>query len=446
MGEKKKITRFVRPAAEMAAASAVGALASVAVITARNHRELTHRSIILHPWLAAMADAEQRSYGVGEPKVWAAVHRIHHSVPDATLYPFYAISRAISWAESHPEKSAGVTIPDSFPNLDPYVDTFSRADVMEIGKEATQLIRRRLKGAYEEPAAYSKGELEKILNPQAPQYYYPSKKHKGAYSQEEVAQILLGDPHSPVRIPPPEKNGVRGILKKNVPLYTHHADMFRARPELKEDDLQNEDGGNRKAKKKDIALGILIPSALVLLRRHKFAPKDFAIALAAGSAIYGAKIGLVLAGGNAVNSLGHAGELTQKTLVNAVQKNIFKPHPNEDGTVSTDTSEAGPLGWFLGVITLDEVGGQEAHHSYPEDIAYTRKLGAPPKSKLRAWWDAPWGMFLYTLAHSKHAPFIKPGFGFQLQPGEKRPDEPMHAMDIIHRRRAEQLQQREGKN
>ncbi len=434
MSEKlDSIGRAIRPAAEIAAASAAMALGDVGIITARNHRELTHKSLVLHPWLQVLADAEQRTYGVGETTIWAAVHRIHHSIPDATLFPFYRISRAIKWMEQNPQKAKGVTIPESFKNLYPYVDSFALDDVMEIGTQAEQFMKKRLGDLYEEPEGYTKDELRELLNPAQPTYFYPTEKHVGAYSQEDVAEILLGDPHSPVRIPPPEFNGVRGVVKQNVSLYTHHADLFRARPEIKEPDLQLANGGNRRASRMDIAVGVLIPSFAVLLRRGKVKPKDFAIALATGAIIYATKTGMVIAGGNIVNSLGHAGELTQRTLITAVQRERFKPHPNEDGTISTDTSEAGFLGWLLGLVTLDEVGGQEEHHHSPEKIAYTSKKG------FGAWLEAPWGMTLQTLAHSKLFPFIQPGPGFDLDEGETRPDQPHPAMEIIHARRAEQL-------
>lgn len=434
MSEKlRSVGRYAWPVAEMAAASGAYAFVGAAGITARNHRELTHRSIELHPWLQEFFDAEQRTYNVGETTIWAAVHRIHHSIPDASLAPFYKIVRAMRWMEKNPEKAQGVTLPDNFSNLDPFVSSFTREDVVKIGNHADNLIQKRLGDEYQEPQGYTQEELQKLFFPAEPQYFYPEKNHVGPYTQDDVAEILLGDPHSPVRIRPPELNGVRGVLKKNYRLYIEHADLFRAKPRLKEADLQNKDGGNRKASKLDVAVGVGIPAAAVLFRRGKFKPKDFAIAAAAGGAIYGAKIGWMILGGNIVNSYGHAGELTQKALVTAVQKDVLTPVVKKNGSVTTDSTSSGFLGRLLSMATFDEVGGQDEHHKSPDKIAYTSNKG------WRAWRDAPWGKTLETLANSKWAPFIKRGRGFELKEGQLRPDIPNPAMQIIHRRRAEQL-------
>lgn len=428
---ERKIFRKIRPAAEVAAATMALAAVSIGIIVSRNHRELTHRSITLAGWLQKLADAEQRTYGIGEPRVWAAVHRIHHSIPDASLFPFYSIARAVKWMDENPGKTEGITIPDTFPHLDPYVDRFSREDVMTIGNQADDLIKRRLGKAYETPQGYTKKQLEQLFNPQDPQYTYPTKKHTGPYTQDDVARLLLTDPHSPPLYPAP--NQTLGVLEHNVTLYHQPAEMFRVHPELKEADLQNKDGGNRKASRRDIAIGILIPSAGVFLRRHKFGLKDVAIALAVGTGIYGAKVGLVAAGGNFVNSYGHAGELTQKDIIKISLSPKYTPKLNEDGTVSTDLNEAGWLGRLISLATLDEVGGQEEHHRDPSKVAYTSK-----RDPWEAWVEAPFGEMLEKLAKSKYAPFITVGPGFNLQPGETRPDQPLPVMDIIHRRRAEQ--------
>lgn len=434
MHEKpRNIGKYARPAAEIAAAGLASAFVTAAGITARNHRELTHRSIILHPWLQQLADFDQRTIGVGDTTIWADVHRTHHGIPDATLFPFWHIARAVRWMNQNPGKVDGVTFPDTFPHLDPYVDRFSREDVFEIGMQADTIMRQRLGDAYKEPTGYTPDELNSLFHPTEPTYYYPKDKHVGPYSQDDIAELLLGDPHSPVRIRPPELNGVRGVLKQNYPLYTRAAELFRKRPELKSADLQSEGDGNKEVTLAHRIAGVLIPAGVVLLRRGKFKPKDFAIALAAGAAIFELKTGYVVAGGNIVNSLGHAGELNRQTLKAALQNKVFQPRLKADGTVATDTTATGILGRALSAATFDEVGGQAEHHKSPEKIAYTSQKG------WRAWRDAPWGMTLETLADSKWFPLLKGGAGFNLKEGEPRPDQPIRAMEIIHRRRAEQL-------
>jgi len=96
------------------------------------------------------------------------------------------------------------------------------------------------------------------------------------------------------------------------------------------------------------------------------------------------------------------------------------------------------IGRILSRITFDEVGGQDHHHHLPADIAYTNLTG------WAAWKRAPWGSLVKSLAHSKRFPLINPGPGFDLKPGERRPDEPHPAMDIIHLRRAEQLRKKQA--
>lgn len=424
----------LRTAAKLGAVGFGAALVGDTGITLRDHRELTHRSVELHPWLQRFYDWEQRTITVGEPTVWASVHRIHHQMPDGTLAPFYHITRAMNWMRDNPQLAEGVTIPDSFVHLDPFVDSFSRDDVTEIGNQAVDFMRERMGDEYEEPTGYTKEELHALFNPTKPRYFYErDPQREGDYTQDEIAAILLGDPHSPVRIPPPEENGVQGVLKTNVTLYSHDADLFRARPDLKPKDLQNEDGSNRKASRLDIAAGVLIPGVAVLLKRGKYKPKDFAKAALAGVAIDAVRITSEVVGGNITNSLGHSGTLTQKEMFKAIQNGKYKPVPNEDGTVSTNTENAGIMGRALSKFTLDEVGGQEVHHTNPEKIAYTHKTG------WGAWVEAPWGSLVSVLANSEWFPLINPGPGFDLKEGETRPDMPHPAFELIHRRRVEQL-------
>ena len=434
MIESAKYFPKLRAVAEAGLVAVGAGFVGVAGITLRDHRELTHRSVILHRALRRFFDWEQRTLSVGEPTIWAAVHRIHHNIPDATLAPYYHIARGLQWVEEHPEKAQGVTVPDTFSHLDPYITKVSREDVTTVGNLAIGIMKDRLGDEYKPPVDYSTEALNSLFHPERPRYQYPSyKRHVGEYSQDDIADILLGDPHSPARIPPPEENGVHGVAEKNVLLYTRHADLFRARPDLKPKDLQNEQGTNRKATRFDIATGFALPSALVLFRRGKYTAKDVVIAAAVGSTINAIRIGMEVLGGNVTNSLGHAGEMTHKRMIQAVKDGKYIPLPNPDGTLSTNTAGAGKLGQALSRLTLDEVGGQEEHHSHPEKIAYTSKKG------LEALFEAPWGSLISFLAHNKRFPFINPGPGFDLREGETRPDQPHQAMDIIHQLRAKQL-------
>lgn len=421
-------------AAKIGAAGLAAGLASGAGTTLLDHRKLTHRSIELALPLEKAIESEHRDHGITDPTVWASVHRVHHRFSDVSIEPFYKISRAIAWINENQEKAAGVNIPDSFKYLDPFVDEFSRDDVLEIGRLGEQEVRERMGPEYEEPQGYTSYELNKILNPAGPQYYYPTEKRReGPYTQDEIARLLLGDPHSPARIPPPQRNGIRGVVSKNVGLYSDAAKMFTARPDLKPEDLQEENDEIRKAGLKDILSGLLLPSVAVLLKRGEYKPKDFAIAAAGGAAIYGTKIGFVILGGNTTNAFGHAGRLTGPRITEAIGKNKFKLVPNEDGSLTTDTKYAGIPGAVLSRMTLDEVGGQQEHHSDPSKIAYTSRDGK------EAFKEAPFGSIVSKLAKSRWFPLIKEGKGFDLKEGETRPDVPQRAVEIIHRRRAEQL-------
>src|SRR5882724_259994 len=159
-GEASKKTQYLQNAALIFIAGAVGAGAGVAGITWRSHRELTHRSIELSPLLQKLADLEQRSLGISEPTLWAAVHRIHHQMTDASLFPFYKINHAIQEATMR-----GIPVPETFEHLDPYVTSFTRQQVEAIGSHGDAVVRERLGDTYEKPIFGSDAEIQTILHP-----------------------------------------------------------------------------------------------------------------------------------------------------------------------------------------------------------------------------------------------------------------------------------------
>jgi hypothetical protein len=416
-------------AAFIAGVGAAEAAVGVAGITWRSHRELTHRSLELHPKLAAFFDLEQRSLGIADPTVWAAVHRIHHSMTDATLYPFYQIHHAIRAA-----KEKGMPIPDSFPHLDPYVDSFSRQEVEAIGRRADTVVQERLQEGYTPPAFRNRAEIEAVLKPKAPTYYYPKYDKHPAYTPDDLARILLTDPHSPALIARNGKhNGVQGVLTQNVFLYKTTADMFSSNPFLKPEDLKTGTEGQKQSARNAVIGSFALNTGIafgrrLLTGRGGFTAKDLAISAAQGAAITGIKAGLEVAGGAAVNSFGHAGKLDVKELFRAATKRDYIVALNEDGSLTTDTVYAGALGRILGWITFDEVGGQAFHHLHPGKIKYSDKTG------LAGWIDAPWGSFTEWLAESS-IPLINPGKGFGDLP---RPDVPDEGVLMIQKARAEQ--------
>lgn len=415
----REVARNDKKLAGVAAVAGVTAgLIGVAGITMRDHRELTHRSLELHPLLHIVLDAEQRSLGIKGPEVWAAVHRIHHNMTDATLKPFLDIHRAIQAADGF-----GMEVPDTFAHLDPFVSSFSRDEVQVIGAYAEKEVHARLGKTYQRQRYTDREKIQTLLHPTEPQYYYPDyDKHSGEYTQDEKERILLTDPHSPALVR--QENGVQGIAKSNIGLYSRAADLFRKNEELRPDDLPVTEK-ERKSSIPAVVAGFLVPSVAVLLARGQYQPKDVAKAAVVGSAINGLRTGVELIGGNVTNSLGHGGDMAD-SLGRAALERGYKIKLNPDGTLSTDTRNIGFIGKALSYLTFDEVGGQDVHHKHPEKIAYTMETG------MKALKEAPWGSFLEWLAHNEHMPLIKPGEGFR----GIRPDLPHEGVVIIQQARA----------
>lgn len=424
MAERKLTTTDVLSSVIKVGLVGIGAgLLGGASTTLRDHRELTHRSITLHSILQKFFDLEQRTLTV-VPGLWAAVHRIHHQMEDVALAPFGRIANGVNYIRDNPDKAQGIKIPKAFRHLDPIVDSFTLEKVMEIGTLANNFFRERLGDRYKAPESYTAEELNALLNPREPAYWYSNKIHTGDYTQEDMEDILGGDPHSPSRFSDP--NGIRSILMHIPKVSQGAAGLFRAHPELIPEDLQSKDGQYKQYGKWDIALGFGISIAAVLAARGKFTPKDFLIAAVQGSAINSIKIGLQIIGINTVNSLGHAGRLNERQLVRAIQDHEYKIQPNPDGTISTDVERMSWIGRLLSKLTFDEVGRQWEHHNDPSKIAYTSKEG------LQAWFEASWGSFVSYLAQSRWFPLINPGSGFDLKEGERRPDQRHPAVKIIH--------------
>lgn len=394
------------------------------------HRELTHHSMKVHPLLQKAIDLVQRTIGLNS-KIWAAAHRIHHRWTDVSVGPIVHITEGINWINANPDKAGDFAIPEEFPYLDPYVDRFKRKDVLEIGNLAIVELRERMGKRYRPAQNYTHQELEELLNPKEPIYLYPKEKHKGEDTSEYIADMLLRDPHSPVLVRKP--NGVRFILTGKTGQYNELTRLFETYPDLMPKDLQTEDGQVKEYGKADIALGFAIPSLAIFIARGEYTPKGALKAFTEGGSANFVRIGLIILGGRLVNSLGHAGMMTEGGVAKAIQSQEYKPEPYPDGTIATDSSKTNWLKRVINKITLDEVIGQWYHHQYPGEIAYT------PKKGIRAWGEAFFGSLTSALARSKYFPLISPGDNFNLKPGERRPDQPHPAVEMIQRLRAEQL-------
>lgn len=429
-------SKIVLNAAEMIAAGFILALPGFTGVTILHHRKYTHRSVDVDPAYEAFIAREMRVYSP-IPELWADVHRNHHRYSDSSLAPFMRIARAIDWMETNPRLAEGVRKPESYRYLDPKVDSFSKEDVLVIGHSAEADLRERVGEICQPPVFYTREQLQNLLNPTKPKYFYSRHKGRGNYTQEEMEDRLLRDPHSPLLVP--DKNGVRAVLFRNVFLYSELSHMLRDVPELRSKDLKVE------GKEKDYKLrriegfvdGTLQAAQLVHKFRNRYGdkntPEDVAKALVVGLAINFIKLGFHLAGGNITNSYGHAGEMTPTSVIHATFDEEYNPVINADGTVSTDSVNGGVLGKAISAFTFDEVGGQGVHHENPWRIAYTKEIGI--KGVTAAWW----GKTLEVLANDPDFPYIKPGKGFSGVELNDRPDMPNPGVLLIQQRRAEQL-------
>lgn len=433
MAERSKFPlKKMQPVAEVVAAGVAAGMIGVAGITLREHRELTHRNIKLHPGLQSFFDWGQRTTGIDGPIPWAATHQTHHHWSDLTGKPFLDIYRAVIAMEDGSFDGAGITVPNIIRGLDPAVEAFTLAEVMQIGKLTEQYVKKRLGNAYREPV-HSADRLRELFSGK-PAYWYPEPHKRGEkYTQDEIERILTTDPHSPPLVGPPRENGVQGVAVENINMYSQSADLFRTHPELIPDDLRPEDLFLGKAKLHDKLAGFLVPAALMFAVKKDYTPKGALKALASGLAIDGIAIFMKVFGGNVTNSLGHAGEgmLTERKLIEAIQNGTFKIEVNDDGSFTTNAEGAGLFGRFIKYATLDEVSGQKNHHDAPWDPAYTRESG------WKGFVEAPWGKTIGYLARARWFPLIEEGEGFGV-PNYERPDMPHPALAMIQEIRAAQ--------
>jgi hypothetical protein len=399
---------------------------------------LTHRSLELTEPLQKVIDFEQRSLGVGEPYTWASVHRIHHQMTDVSLFPFYRIYHAIHAAE---EKGIAVDKKKMLRHLDPFVKEFDFDSVIKLGEEADKFVQERMKDLYAPPAFADNAAIQRALNPTEPQYWYPegSRKHsREEYVPDEIARILLTDPHSPALIK--RENGVQGVAVSNINLYQHVADVFRYFPEVKPIDLQRDEDFVPKdepaAKRKKIVAftaGFVLPSAVMFLANKDYSMKGLGRAVLEGTAINGIRAGTELFGGNVTNSAGHMGDPIQTELAKAMLSKRYEIKLKPDGTIATNTVGKGVVGRLASWATLDEVGGQQVHHESPWKIKYTDEEGR------EAIIEAPWGSLLEYLAKNENFPFIKFGKGF-VGSNDQRPDVVHPAVKRIQQARATEYQ------
>ena len=409
------------PAAALTGAAAFASLAKTAVV---DHRIWTHHSLAFQNELVDKA-ARVAGGHLTDTKRWAAVHRIHHSTPDADLINFVEFADYLDWLMlPYADNSGHPDIPDEIHGLDPAIPTIDTLSAYEIGS----LARDQVGGLYLPDRYYTPASGERILNSKDPRYFYEDKRQMKHDRKNPVRfdpdnppslhriRFLLRDPHSP----PLHRMGVPGVLIYNVPLYGYAESNFED-PAFRPDDLQPDETDvwirENRTKLRAAYVGGMAVAGMLLSRPG---PPEKALAGAlAGTAASGAAVLALIAGGNITNGLGHAGDLEQLTLREFLAGKVY---PKADGTYACDDKRLSPA-------TLDEVGGQRIHHDDPGRIAYSLREG------IEKFMDAPFGTFLEFLV--SNGILLKPGDQFEGM--ERRPDMPSEAVVKLQEYRAQKL-------
>lgn len=420
------ISKELAPTAALTAGAAFVSLANTAI---RDHRVHTHRSLEFNN-----DSVERAARVVGghltDTKRWAAVHRVHHSTPDANLEPFVELADYIDW-RSRPgsETSEHPELPDEVRGYDPAVEAINLDTAYEIGCLARELVG----GLYQPAEHYSPIAGVQLLESGWPRYFYEDKKQMKHDRKNPVRfdpenkpslrqiRFLLRDPHSPAL----HTLGIPGILRDNVPNYGYAENNFED-PAFRSKDLLPDATDtwireNRGSLRYAYAGGMALAGVLL---GHDKAPSKIARNAVLGAAASGLAVVTLIGGGNSTNAFGHAGVPGSEDKRQALSDLIHgKVYPKPDGTYTTDGS------WWLSLLTLDEVGGQEVHHDHPDKIAYSLKNGG---AKLI---EATFGSSLEFLA--RHGIIFKPGDNFDGR--DQRPDLPSEAVLKLQDYRAKKL-------
>lgn len=359
-----------------------------------------------------------------KPRIWAGVHIVHHSVTDANLYPALETANYLNWRQDH-SPADHPDIPRYFAGLDP--GAVLRPDqVTKLGSLTDLMVG----GRYLKPIDYTKDEAKRLLDPVSKRYLYAPKAGKqanGLYDWEQpylhplsLMRLLpeLRDPHSPVL----HYLGIKGILRDNVPLYRSAA-RYMETQEAAGRDLGQDKWDRRLYDKAKFGVGAFYAGNIALKMATEGSLKPFSLLKGAvkGSLIAAGAEGFLIFGGNLTNSLGHAGDTSELARAILRDEIVMKP----DGSYATDEN-------WLGWVSADEAGRQEAHHDRPQDIAYTQAIG------LQAIKEAPFGSLLSFAA--RHNLLMKPGKQYGLRDGnpiDTRPDIRTEAIIYLQQARVE---------
>lgn len=387
---------LTHPVAITVAAAVAESGALLAATTLLSHREKTHRSLELDPALKGALYATILPFN--DPNSWAAVHRVHHNVPDADMYPFIQVADYTDWRDANPDQAADhPDLPETFDNLDFYARDIPIATVREIGTKARELVA----GEYEPPGNYEPVKAAGVLDTLRPRFLYENIRGKAWRKPRdpdkprtlEDVRYKIRDPHSPALHP----DRVRGILRDNVPLFVDVDRRFNQDglpPDLERTWLQEKLQKHRKAVLiADIVGHVVVPAAIgALFGQRK--PKEVIRNGLIGGAAISAAARVIVEAGRQVNGRGHSGDDPSEAAKTG------EITLNDNSSITTNAK------LLLGYVTADEAGWQRNHHEHPDWIAFAKR-----------WTEAPLGKAVEWLA--KKGIGMKPGKGF---PGEVRPD------------------------
>lgn len=393
------------------------------------HRGRTHHVLKTPKLVDEAFRLDQRSMGVPFVGEWEMTHRVHHREPDMSLKPALNIWRA--WeafraTNAHTE----FELPKTVPHADPYISQFPIEELLKVGELAEVFVANRLGSDYVEKKSCTQAELEALVRPTEPSYFYPSRpKHPDdyQYTQEEKERALISDPHSLSLLHPME-----AFWREHLGLYKDRSDLFIAEPSLKDPDLRRDNENRRNSSVPYVVGGVAIPALIAFAARRKMSISDLLVAGLVGGSIYGERAYVEVGAGKFVNFFGHLGDMDDKTLNDILHNRPFHIKPNPDGTVSSDLVNAGWRGKIIGFLTGGDAGKQKEHHINPQKNLFSSEAG------IKAFGEDPVGFSLEEA--KKHISSFKEGDQFNLPRGARRPDSASEAAEIVHEIRRRDLE------
>lgn len=393
------------------------------------HRGRTHHVLKTPKLVDEAFRLDQRSMGVPFVGEWEMTHRVHHREPDMSLKPALDIWRAWeAFRTTNPHTD--FELPKTVPHIDPYIGQFPIGELLRVGALAEEFVAERLGVDYEEKKTCSQAELEALVRPTKPTYYYQPRvklPDDYEYTQDEKATALISDPHSMSLLHPQE-----AFWREHLGLYKDRSDIFVAEPSLKDPDLHRDNEYRRKSSVPYVVGGVALPALAAFAARRKMSVSDLLVAGLVGGSIYGERAYVEVGAGKFVNFFGHLGAVDERKLNDILHNRPFYVLPNPSGTVSSNLVDAGMKGKIIGFLTGGDAGVQDEHHIKPWKNLFSSKAG------IKAFGEDPIGFSLEEA--KKHISSFKEGDQFNLPQGDRRPDAASEAAEIVHEHRRRDLE------